>query len=170
VVTIGKQFGGGFPISGIISSDEIASAKPWSDPSGSSSSYGGNPLAAAAASACLRIIDDEALVENCQRVGAYFLKRIADWVERFSFVGDVRGAGLFIGIDLVSDKTTKEPLSKNSCRRIFDECLRRGLLSMTYTPRVRIQPAMTIDEETIDGVVSILTEVFEQADREGWAR
>jgi acetylornithine/succinyldiaminopimelate/putrescine aminotransferase len=41
---------------------------------------------------------------------------------------------------------------------------------MTYTPRVRIQPAMTIDEETIDGVVSILTEVFEQADREGWAR
>ena len=170
VVTIGKQFGGGFPISGIISSDEIASAKPWSDPSGSSSSYGGNPLAAAAASACLTIIDDEALVENCQRVGAYFLKRIADWVERFSFVGDVRGAGLFIGIDLVSDKTTKEPLSKDSCRKIFDECLRRGLLSMTYTPRVRIQPAMTIDEETIDGVVSILTEVFEQADREGWAR
>jgi len=170
VVTIGKQFGGGFPISGIISTDEIASAKPWSDPSGSSSSYGGNPLAAAAASASLRIIDDEALVENCQRVGEYFLKRIADWVERFSFVGDVRGAGLFIGIDLVSDKTTKEPLSKNSCRRIFDECLRRGLLTMTYTPRVRIQPAMTIDEGTIDGVVAILAEVFEQADREGWAK
>jgi 4-aminobutyrate aminotransferase-like enzyme len=170
VVTIGKQFGGGFPISGIISTDEIASAKPWSDPSGSSSSYGGNPLAAAAASASLRIIDDEALVENCQRVGEYFLKRIADWVERFSFVGDVRGAGLFIGIDLVSDKTTKEPLSKNSCRRIFDECLRRGLLTMTYTPRVRVQPAMTIDEGTIDGVVAILAEVFEQADREGWAK
>jgi 4-aminobutyrate aminotransferase-like enzyme len=170
VVTIGKQFGGGFPISGIISTDEIASAKPWSDPSGSSSSYGGNPLAAAAASASLRIIDDEALVENCQRVGEYFLKRIADWVERFSLVGDVRGAGLFIGIDLVSDKTTKEPLSKNSCRRIFDECLRRGLLTMTYTPRVRFQPAMTIDEGTIDGVVAILAEVFEQADREGWAK
>jgi acetylornithine/succinyldiaminopimelate/putrescine aminotransferase len=76
VVTIGKQFGGGFPISGIISTDEIASAKPWSDPSGSSSSYGGNPLAAAAASASLRIIDDEALVENCQRVGEYFLNEL----------------------------------------------------------------------------------------------
>jgi 4-aminobutyrate aminotransferase-like enzyme len=170
IITIGKQFGGGFPISGIISTDEIASAKPWSDPSGSSSSYGGNPLAAAAASACLGIIDDEALVENCQRVGEYFLKRIADWVERFSFVGHVRGAGLFIGMDLVSDKNTKEPLSKVSCRRIFDECLRRGLLTMTYTPRVRIQPAMTIDEGTIDGVVAILAEVFEQADREGWAK
>jgi len=98
------------------------------------------------------------------------LKRIADWVERFSFVGHVRGAGLFIGMDLVSDKNTKEPLSKVSCRRIFDECLRRGLLTMTYTPRVRIQPAMTIDEGTIDGVVAILAEVFEQADREGWAK
>jgi 4-aminobutyrate aminotransferase-like enzyme len=170
IVTIGKQFGGGFPISGIVSKDEIVSAKPWSDPSGSSSSYGGNPLAAAAASACLTIIDDEGLVENSKRVGEYFLKRIADWAERFSFVGDVRGAGLFIGMDLVSDKTTKEPLSKNSCRKIFQECLKRGLLTMTYTPRVRIQPAMTIDEGTVDVVVAILSEVFEQANREGWAK
>jgi len=170
IVTIGKQFGGGFPISGIVSKDEIVSAKPWSDPSGSSSSYGGNPLAAAAASACLTIIDDEGLVENSKRVGEYFLKRIADWAERFSFVGDVRGAGLFIGMELVSDKTTKQPLSKNSCRKIFQECLKRGLLTMTYTPRVRIQPAMTIDEGTVDVVVAILSEVFERADREGWAK
>jgi 4-aminobutyrate aminotransferase-like enzyme len=170
IVTIGKQFGGGFPISGIVSKDEIVSAKPWSDPSGSSSSYGGNPLAAAAASACLTIIDDEGLVENSKRVGEYFLKRIADWAERFSFVGDVRGAGLFIGMELVSDKTTKQPLSKNSCRKIFQECLKRGLLTMTYTPRVRIQPAMTIDEGTVDVVVGILSEVFERADRGGWAK
>ena len=167
IVTIGKQFGGGFPISGVLSRDEIVQAKPWSNPSGSSSSYGGNPLAAAAAGASLRIIDEEGLVENSRRVGAHFLKIMADWSERYPFVGDVRGAGLFIGLDLVRDKETKEPLAKKTCRRIFDECLQRGLLTMTYTPRVRLQPAMTIDEGTVDAAAAILAEVFDLIAAEG---
>ena len=167
IVTIGKQFGGGFPISGVVSTDEISRAKPWSNPSGSSSSYGGNPLAAAAAGAALRIIDDEGLVENSRRVGAHLLKQIEGWTERYPFVGDVRGSGLFIGIDLVRDKATKEPLAKNICRRIFDECLRRGLLTMAYTHRVRLQPALTIDEATVDGAVEVLTEVFDLIAAEG---
>ena len=168
IVTLGKQFGAGFPISGLLSNDEIVGAKPWSDPSGSSSSYGGNPLAAAAASASLRIIDEEGLVENSKRVGAYFLKKIEDWTDRYPFVGDVRGAGLFIGIDLVRDKTTKQPLATSVCQRIFHECVARGLLTMTYTHRVRIQPAMTIDEGTVDSATAILTEVFDLVAREGY--
>ena len=167
ISTLGKQFGGGFPISAIISKDEIVQSKPWSDPSGSSSSYGGNPLAAAAASACLRIIDEERLVENSRRVGEYFLKKMEDWTDRYPFVGDVRGAGLFIGMDLVRDKTTKEPISNALCQRIFQECLKRGLLIMTYTHRVRIQPAMTIDEGTVDSAMAILVEVFDLVAREG---
>ena len=167
VITIGKQFGGGFPISAIISRDEIVRSKPWSNPSGSSSSYGGNPLAAGAASACLRIIDQEGLVENSRRVGEYFLDKMEDWVDRYPFVGDVRGAGLFIGLDLVRDKITKEPLSTVVCRLIFDECLKRGLLTMAYTHRFRIQPAMTIDLGTVDAAAAILGEVFDLIAREG---
>lgn len=167
IVTLGKQFGGGFPISGVVSRDDIVAAKPWSNPSGSSSSYGGNPLAAAAAAASLKIIDDEDLVENSRRVGAHFLEKISDWSERYPFVGDVRGAGLFIGLDLVRNKETKEPLAKSVCRRIFDECLRRGLLTMTYTHRVRLQPALTIDEGTVDAAVAVLAEVFDLLAAEG---
>ena len=167
IVTIGKQFGGGFPISALISTDKIVRSKPWSDPSGSSSSYGGNPLAAAAAGACLGIIDDEGLVENSRRMGEYFLEKMAGWVDRYPFVGDVRGAGLFIGMDLVRDKVTKEPLDPEVCRHIFQECLNRGLLTMAYTHRVRIQPALTIDEGTIDSAASILSEVFDLIAREG---
>jgi 4-aminobutyrate aminotransferase / (S)-3-amino-2-methylpropionate transaminase / 5-aminovalerate transaminase len=167
VVTLGKQFGGGFPISAIISTDEIVRSSPWSDPSGSSSSYGGNPLAAAAASACLRIIDEEGLVENSREVGQYFLKKMEDWVDRYPFVGDLRGSGLFIGMDLVRDKETKEPMSRAGCERIFHECLKRGLLTMTYTHRVRIQPAMTIDQDTIDTATAILAEVFDLIANEG---
>jgi 4-aminobutyrate aminotransferase-like enzyme len=167
IVTLGKQFGGGFPISAILSKDEVVRSKPWSNPSGSSSSYGGNPLAAAAAGACLRIIDEEELVENSRRVGAYFLRKIEDWVDRYPFVGDVRGAGLFIGLDLVRDKNSKEPLSETVCRRIFDECLQRGLLTMTYTHRIRIQPALTIDEGTVESATAILAEVFDLLARDG---
>jgi 4-aminobutyrate aminotransferase-like enzyme len=92
---------------------------------------------------------------------------MGDWVERYPFVGDVRGAGLFIGIDLVRDKVAKEPVSKAVCERIFNECLQRGLLTMTYTHRVRIQPAMTIDEGTVDSAIAVLGEVFDLVAREG---
>ena len=90
-----------------------------------------------------------------------------DWVDRYPFVGNVRGAGLFIGMDLVRDKASREPISKATCQLIFHECLQRGLLTMAYTQRFRIQPAMTIDEETVDSAAAVLAEVFDLVVREG---
>lgn len=167
IITLGKQFGGGFPMSAILSRDEIVQAKPWSNPSGSSSSYGGNPLAAAASAAALRIIDEEGLVENSRRMGEHFLRLLKPFEDRYPFIGEVRGSGLFLAIEMVKDKTSKEPLSKVACAKIFNECLKRGLLTMSYASSFRIQPAMTIDEATIGNAVSILGEVFAVVEREG---
>ena len=161
IIALGKQIGGGFPISAIMARESIVNAKPWANPSGSSSSYGGNSLAAAAAAATLRIIDEENLVENSSRMGAYFLKSLKPFVDRYPFVGHVDGCGLMIGVQFVKDKDMREPLSQTATRRIFDECLRRGLLTMAYAANFRIQPAMTIDEVTIDEIVAILTEAFD---------
>jgi 4-aminobutyrate aminotransferase-like enzyme len=160
IVCIGKQFGGGFPISAIMSKDSIVSAKPWSIPSGSSSSYGGNPLACAAAAASIGIIDDEGIVENVKRVGEYFLGKLRPMQERYPFIGDVRGLGLMLAIEFVEDKKTKTPMTASKTKHIFNECLKRGLLTMSYTSSFRLQPAMTIDEATIDNVVAILEDVF----------
>lgn len=168
IVTLGKQFGGGYPVAALLSKDEIVSAKPWGNPSGSSSSYGGNPLAAASVLTALRIIDEENLVENSRITGEHFLKRLKPFEERFSFVGEVRGRGLFLAIEMVKDKTTREPLSKVACQRVFQECLKRGLLTMAYASSFRIQPALTIDEGTVDQVVSILDEVFTVFEQENW--
>lgn len=168
IVTLGKQFGGGFPISALISTDTITSSKPWSNPSGSSSSYGGNPLAAAAANESLKIIADENLVENSRVVGEYFLKKISPMTERYPFIGETRGRGLFLAIEMVKDKRTKVPLSKAATNRIFSECLKRGLLTMAYASSFRIQPAMTIDERTVDHVVDILFEVFDAVEKDGF--
>jgi 4-aminobutyrate aminotransferase / (S)-3-amino-2-methylpropionate transaminase / 5-aminovalerate transaminase len=166
IVTLGKQFGGGFPMSAILSTDEIVQAKPWSNPSGSSSSYGGNPLAAAAALSALTIIEEENLVENSRIVGEFFLRKLKPFEEKFSFIGEARGQGLFLALEMVKDKKTKEPLSKAACNRIFTECLKRGLLTMAYAPSFRIQPAMTIDEGTVSNVVEILSEVFTLVEKE----
>jgi 4-aminobutyrate aminotransferase/(S)-3-amino-2-methylpropionate transaminase len=170
IVTIGKAFGGGFPLSGVLAGDQVASAKPWAIPSGSSSSYGGNPLGAAAGAASLRIIDEEGLVENSRRVGEAMLQELRPFVDEYSFVGHVNGRGLFLSVELVKDKATKEPLPRAVTTRIFDECVRRGLLTMAYSPHFRIQPALTIDLETAKNGIAILREVFDQLEQDGsWA-
>lgn len=166
VVTIGKAFGGGFPLSGVLTTDAIAQAKPWANPSGASSSYGGNALGAAAGAAALRAIDDEGLVENARVVGEAMLRELSSWVDDYPFVGHVRGRGLLLGVELVRDKQTKEPLARDVTARIFDECVRRGLLSMAYAPSLRIQPALTIDEPTAAAGLAILREVFDLVKRE----
>jgi len=170
IVTIGKAVGGGFPLSALATTDAIAQAKPWSNASGSSSSYGGNPLAAAAGAASLRILEEEALVDNARMVGALMLRELETWVDRYSFVGTARGAGMFMALELVSDKTAKTPLPRKVTERIFQECVRRGLLTMSYAASFRIQPPLTTDEATARNGLAILREVFDLVEREGWAR
>ncbi len=161
MVTIGKQFGGGVPVSGLIVRDEIANAQPWAKPSGSSSSYGGNPLVSAAGAMALRIIDEEGLVENSRKMGEHLLKRLQAMVDEYPFIGEVRGEGLFLAVEFVRDKTSREAISKTVTHWIFDECVKRGLLTMSYEPKFRLQPAMSIDSQTLDNVVGILKEVFD---------
>lgn len=170
ILTVGKQFGGGYPVSAVVTSDEMVQTRPWGHLSGSSSSYGGNPLASAAVKASLEIIQEENLVENSREMGAYFLERLKPYEERFDFIGEVRGLGLMLGVELVKDRRTKEPLSKKACEWLFHEFLKRGLLTMAYTSSFRIQPAMTIDRETIDNALSIMDEVFNlaQTNRIAW--
>ena len=147
IMTIGKGVAGGFPVSGLVTRADIAQAKPFANPSGSSSSYGGNPLAAAACNATLRILKKEKLVENSRALGSLMLERLGAMRERFPFIGDVRGKGLMIGVELVKDRATRELLPKDACRAVFDECLRRGLLTMSYSPTVRINPPLNITRE-----------------------
>lgn len=160
IVTFGKGVAAGYPISGLISRDEIVAARPWSSPSFSSSSYGGNPLGAAAAAAVTRIIVDERLDEHAARAGAALQRGLAALAERHQVVGAVRGQGLLLGFDLVRDRRSGELLPRPLCERLFQECLRRGLLSMTYTPRVRINPPLVISLEQVEEGLAILDEAL----------
>ena len=167
IVTLGKGFGSGFPISGVLTRTDVAQAKPWSNPSGSSSSYGGNALAAAAALASVRTVRGERLWENAERVGEAMLAELRRMKERYPFVGEVRGAGLFMGVELVKDRRTKEPLGEAVMRHLYSRCVQHGLLAMSYTPHVRLQPALTIDSETALEGLAALDEVFRELEASG---
>jgi 4-aminobutyrate aminotransferase / (S)-3-amino-2-methylpropionate transaminase / 5-aminovalerate transaminase len=160
IVTVGKGMGAGFPVSAVLMGEQISHAKPFSKPSASSSSYGGNPLAAIAVAQTIKTIRQENLVDNADRIGSMMLGRLLQLKEKYEFVGDVRGRGLLLGVDLVRDNTTRRELSRQVMEIIFKEALRRGLMLMGYFPRIRINPPLVISERQVDAGAEILDEVF----------
>jgi 4-aminobutyrate aminotransferase-like enzyme len=167
ILLCGKGFGGGFPMSGIIVRESVAFAKPWANPSGSSSSYGGNPLAAAAARVTIETILEEDLVAHSRTLGARMQAELASWQDELAIVRGVRGRGMMIGFDLVQPGSAKL-LGKERCRWIFDTLLARGVLSMIYNPEVRINPPLVITEEQAMGALATLKDVLREAqDRAG---
>ncbi|MGH7839261.1 MAG: aspartate aminotransferase family protein, partial [Candidatus Binataceae bacterium] len=160
IMTVGKGMGAGFPVSGVLMGESISRAEPFAKPSASSSSYGGNPLAAVAVAETLKAIRRENLIENSRATGAILLSRMLELKEKYEFVGDVRGRGLLIGLDLVSDRETRQPLGRKVMELIFHEALKRGLLLMGYFPRVRINPPLVITREQAQAGADILDDVF----------
>ena len=156
IMTMGKGMGGGFPVSALISTDEIVAAEPFSLPSASSSSYGGNPLASAAALVTIQTIVAEGLVENAARVGGLFIDGLTRIAERRRSIANVRGRGLLIGFDLVSDPERKTPLPKDACVRFFKDCLGEGVIAMSYTPRVRIHPPLVLTADEAADALAVL--------------
>lgn len=160
IMTIGKGLGSGFPVSGLVSTETVTGSMPFSKPSSSSSSFGGNPLAASAALATVRTILDESLVENSRQVGEHLLNGLRELQEKYPFIGDVRGRGLLIGVELVKDRKTKEPLEKPVTKALFLETLKRGLVCMNYKANFRINPPLVLSRAEADEGLAILDDVF----------
>jgi 4-aminobutyrate aminotransferase-like enzyme len=162
IMLVGKGFGGGFPMSGVIARESVAFAKPWANPSGSSSSYGGNPLAACAARVTIETILEEDLVEHSRELGGRMLEELRSWEAELPIVSDVRGRGLMLGLDLVVPGT-RTLLDKKTTRWIFDTLLARGVLAMVYNPEVRINPPLVIAEEEAMQALAIMKDVLREA-------
>ena len=160
ILTIGKGMGNGFPISGLVSTDKITASLPFAKASSSSSSYGGNPLASTASLATIQTIVEESLVENSQKVGSHLLKELQGLQEKYEFIGHVQGLGLMIGVELVKNRKTKEPLEREVTRQIFLELLKRGMISMSYKANFRINPPLILKKEEADTALQVLDDTF----------
>jgi 4-aminobutyrate aminotransferase-like enzyme len=166
VMTLGKGMAAGFPVSALVSRDEIMAAKPFSLPSASSSSYGGNPLAAAAALVTIQTILSDKLAENSAAVGRYLREGLETLATEHRSIANVRGQGLLIGFDLVADQKTKTLLPKAKCIEFFKECLADGLIMMSYTPRVRVHPPLILSAEQANSALTIIDRVLERVEAE----
>ncbi len=166
IMTLGKGMAAGFPVSALVSTDEIMAAKPFSLPSASSSSYGGNPLAAAAALITIQTILGDKLVENSERVGRLLRDGFQRLAAKRRSIANVRGRGLLIGFDLVTDQQTNTPLPKERCIEFFQRGLAEGLIMMSYTPRVRVHPPLILSVEQANSALEIIDRVLERFEAE----
>lgn len=166
IMTLGKGMASGFPVSALVSTDEIMAAKPFSLPSASSSSYGGNPLAAAAALVTIQTILSDKLVENSAKVGRLLRDGFEALARKRRSIANVRGRGLLIGFDLVTDQQTKTLLPKERCIDFFKRCLAEGLIMMSYTPRVRVHPPLILSVEQANSALAIIDAALERFEAE----
>ncbi|MBU3864077.1 aspartate aminotransferase family protein [Streptomyces sp. 4503] len=167
VLTVGKGMGGGYPVTGVIAAGETMAAAPFSDPSASSSSFGAFPMACRAVATTTGIIGDDKLVENAAERGREMLDQLSDLVELAPLVGDVRGSGLALGIELVADKKSRRPAPKSVVQRVYLELMEAGVLVMLGGNALRLYPPLTIGREQADTAVGIIRETLIRTRGEG---
>ncbi|MDP9366234.1 MAG: aspartate aminotransferase family protein [Chloroflexota bacterium] len=158
VVVFAKGLANGVPIGGLIATDELAS----SIRSLSLSTFGGNPIATKAALANLNYIATRNLRENARRVGAHLLERLRELAEHHPAIGDVRGMGLMVAVELVHDRETKEP-APDLTLRVLDEAKRRGLIvgkGGLLGNVLRLCPPLIVSESDVDAAVAVLDQAF----------
>ena len=160
IMALGKALGGGLPMGAYIASEEVASAFEYMD---FASSCGGNPLACAAGLEMINQLQD-GLVENSQRMGTYFLERLLELKKRHKSIGDVRGKGLFIGLELVKDQKTKTPAIQEA-ERAKNMLRERGMLLIRNESTFRILPPLIVKKEDIDRAVELIDDVLEKVDK-----
>jgi 4-aminobutyrate aminotransferase len=154
IVCIAKGIASGMPLGVVISRAEIMDWVPGSH----ASTFGGNPVCIAAALATLDVIEKEGLLRNAAEVGNHILKRIADWPSSHRLVGDVRGRGLMIGVEIVKDKLTKEYGSPER-DHIVELAFQRGILFLGCGPStIRIVPPLIVNKEEADAALDVLEE------------
>jgi 4-aminobutyrate aminotransferase-like enzyme len=161
IIAVGKGMANGLPISGLISHDELSASEPFAKPSGSSSSFGGNPIVSAAALATLQIVLEEKLDDHARKVGDWFLGELKKFPNYYPFVGNVQGAGLMIGMELNYDQDPNRPLDKKITLEIFDRMIKAGVIMMCYGHKIRINPPLCISHELCEKALFAMREVFD---------
>jgi 4-aminobutyrate aminotransferase-like enzyme len=131
MVVIGKAMGNGFPVAALVVRSQVLEAVPKETEL--FSTFGGNPVACAAALAVLAVIEDEGLVKNAAEVGSYLRQGLVKLAERHPLIGDVRGEGLLLGVELVDDQETRAPAS-GPARRVTEVMRELGILLGTTGP------------------------------------
>ncbi len=164
IVTMAKGIGNGIPLGNCITRPEIA--KTMSNRI-HFNTFGGNPVSVAQGMATLEVIDEENIQQNAHEVGTYLKEGLCSLQEKHNLIGEVRGLGLMLGVELVDDRKSKEPATAKTAE-VFEKCKDRGLLigkGGLHGNVLRIKPPMCITKADCDFMVACLDEALELAEK-----
>ena len=160
IVTMGKPIGNGHPLAAVVTTPEIAAA--FSNGMEYFNTFGGNPVSGAIGLEVLNVIEDENLQEHAKQVGSYLQGRLQGLMEQFPLIGDVRGRGLFMGVELVLDRKTQEPAPAQTSY-VVERMRHEGILLSTEGPFhnvLKIKPPLAFDQENADLLVDTLAQIL----------
>jgi 4-aminobutyrate aminotransferase len=158
ILAIAKGIASGLPLGATVARSELMT---W-PPGAHASTFGGNPVACEAALATIALLESE-LVENAARMGSYLMDRLRQWPARFPVVGDVRGLGLMIGVELVRDRQTREPAPALR-ERVLALAFQRGLLVLgAGDSTIRLCPPLVVTRDQCEFAATTLEECLAQA-------
>lgn len=160
IVTMGKPIGDGHPLAAVVTTREIAQS--FNNGMEYFNTFGGNPVSCAVGLAVLDVIEGENLRRNALEIGNYLLAAFRAMQERYEVIGDVRGLGLFLGIELVADHKSKAPATEIA-RSVSNGARRRGVLMGTEGPHdnvLKMRPPMIFSKRDADHLIAVLDETF----------
>lgn len=160
IVTLGKPIGDGHPMAALVTTRDVADA--FNTGMEYFNTFGGNPVSCAVGLAVIDVIEEGNLVENARVTGDYIIARLKALATRYEAIGDVRGAGLFLGIELVADRTTKAP-DTAMAKRVVNRARDLGVLMGTEGPQssiLKLRPPMIFSRRDADHLVAVLEESF----------
>jgi 4-aminobutyrate aminotransferase-like enzyme/Ser/Thr protein kinase RdoA (MazF antagonist) len=162
IVVLGKPIGNGFPLAAVITTREIAAS--FDNGMEFFSTFGGNPVATAAGLAVLDVLEDEKLQANALRVGNCLIAKLKELQKRYGLIGDVRGSGLFLGVDFVRDRATREPATEQAAY-IANRLRDLGVLTGTDGPHhnvIKLRPPLMFSEADADLFTTTLDSILEE--------
>ncbi len=163
IMALAKAIGGGLPLGAVVIRGDIASTLVRGS---HANTFGGNPIAVAAMSAVIDLIKEEKLLDRATRLGEYTLKYFNDLKEELEIIGDVRGKGLMIGVELVKNRKTKEPATEELAH-VIEKSFKRGVVVIgAGMSTIRIAPPLVIDDELLQKALDILSDVIREENRQ----
>jgi 4-aminobutyrate aminotransferase-like enzyme len=160
IVVLGKPIGNAFPLAAVVTTREIA--RSFNNGMEFFSTFGGNPVACAAGLAVLAVLEEEHLQRNALRVGGYLMARMKALAGRHALIGDVRGSGLFLGLDLVRNRETRDPATEEASY-VVNRLRERGVLTGTdgpYRNVLKLRPPLIFSEADADLFLATLDAVL----------
>ncbi len=162
IVVLGKPIGNAFPLAAVVTTPEITAS--FNNGMEFFSTFGGNPVACAAGVAVLDILRDENLQHNALEVGTRWLAQLRELQNTHAIIGDVRGSGLFLGIDLVNDRSTRAPAAEQAAY-VVNRLRERGILAGTDGPHhnvIKLRPPLIFSDSDVDLFTATLDEILHE--------